>query len=152
MPLTGRAASKLHPPSGCRSRGRASSGRRTAATSPYYGGWLETWGADLADARGEDHLGAGLRLSAWRRVPAPGAWTVQDRLAVPSLSEREQQVAELAAGGLSSREIAERLVVSQRTVDNHLSAVYRKLGLEGRTQLRELLAAPGGARLPRRDG
>ncbi|MGH3022160.1 MAG: AAA family ATPase [Gaiellaceae bacterium] len=52
------------------------------------------------------------------------------------LTRRERQVAELAARGLKSREIAELLVVSVRTVDNHLHRVYLKLGLTGRKELR----------------
>ena len=42
-------------------------------------------------------------------------------------------------GDLSAAEIAERLVVSVRTVDNHLAKVYRKLGVSGRAELRVLL-------------
>jgi DNA-binding CsgD family transcriptional regulator len=51
------------------------------------------------------------------------------------LSEREREVALLAAKNLSSREIAERLFVSVRTVDNHLQQVYVKLGVKRRTDL-----------------
>ncbi|HEX7255385.1 MAG TPA: helix-turn-helix transcriptional regulator [Gaiellaceae bacterium] len=51
------------------------------------------------------------------------------------LSRREREVAELAARGLKSPEIAGLLVVSVRTVDNHLYRVYRKLGLTGRAEL-----------------
>jgi len=45
----------------------------------------------------------------------------------------------LAAGGLSSKGIAERLIVSKRTVDSHLDRVYRKLGVTGRDQITEAL-------------
>jgi len=51
------------------------------------------------------------------------------------LSEREREVALLAAQDLSSREIAARLFVSVRTVDNHLQQVYVKLGVKRRTEL-----------------
>jgi DNA-binding NarL/FixJ family response regulator len=51
------------------------------------------------------------------------------------LTPREREVALLAAGGLSSPAIAERLVVSVRTVDNHLQRVYGKLGIGGRGEL-----------------
>lgn len=51
------------------------------------------------------------------------------------LSERETEVAMLALQGLSSRRIAEQLVLSVRTVDNHLASVYRKLGVRGRQAL-----------------
>lgn len=55
------------------------------------------------------------------------------------LTEREREVAGLAARGLSSREIAERLVLSIRTVDNHLRSVYAKLGIRGRRDLAAVL-------------
>ncbi|MDP8970373.1 MAG: helix-turn-helix transcriptional regulator, partial [Actinomycetota bacterium] len=57
----------------------------------------------------------------------------------PRLTERERHVATLAAQGLSSRAIAEQLVVSIRTVDNHLHNVYAKLGVTSRSQLRGVL-------------
>ncbi|MFF2045475.1 AAA family ATPase [Kitasatospora sp. NPDC058170] len=52
-----------------------------------------------------------------------------------ALTAHERRVAELAANGLSNREIAERLTVTQRTVEFHLTNVYRKLGISRRTQL-----------------
>jgi DNA-binding NarL/FixJ family response regulator len=51
------------------------------------------------------------------------------------LSGREVEVAELAARGLTSREIAEQLYVSVRTVDNHLYRIYAKLGVDARDDL-----------------
>lgn len=51
------------------------------------------------------------------------------------LSERESQVAKLVAGGASNKEIAERLVITERTVKAHLSAIFEKLGLRDRLQL-----------------
>ncbi len=58
------------------------------------------------------------------------------------LTRREREIAVLAASGLSSRQIAERLVVSVRTVDNHLQRAYRKLGVTRRQDLAQVL---GGA-------
>jgi DNA-binding CsgD family transcriptional regulator len=55
-----------------------------------------------------------------------------------ALSRREREVAELAARGRTSREIAEALSVSLRTVDSHLDHAYTKLGITSR---RELAAA-----------
>lgn len=55
--------------------------------------------------------------------------------AVAPLTTREREVAALAAGGLSNREIATRLVVSVRTVENHLHRVYHKLGITARSDL-----------------
>ena len=62
----------------------------------------------------------------------------------PRLSAREQQVAVLAAEGLTSREIGERLYVSRRTVDNHLQRVFTRFGISSRAELAALLGEPGG--------
>lgn len=51
------------------------------------------------------------------------------------LSEREREVTELVALGLSNREIADRLFLSEGTVRNYLSAILEKLDLRDRTQL-----------------
>jgi DNA-binding CsgD family transcriptional regulator len=53
----------------------------------------------------------------------------------PALTVRERQVAQLAADGVRSREIADRLYLSPRTVENHLQRVYTKLGVNGRVEL-----------------
>lgn len=55
------------------------------------------------------------------------------------LSAREWDVATAAAARARNREIAERLGLSLRTVENHLASAYRKLGVSGRDELRELL-------------
>ncbi len=52
-----------------------------------------------------------------------------------SLSEREWQVGTLVSRGLSNREIANELVVSERTVDSHVSHILRKLSLMSRAQI-----------------
>lgn len=51
------------------------------------------------------------------------------------LTSRELEVARLAASRLTSPEIADRLIISVRTVDNHLHRVYAKLGARGRDDL-----------------
>ncbi|WP_410813306.1 LuxR C-terminal-related transcriptional regulator [Micromonospora sp. 067-2] len=53
----------------------------------------------------------------------------------PVLTEREWQVARLAAHGATSKAIAERLYLSARTVENHLQRIYTKLGVTGRAEL-----------------
>jgi DNA-binding CsgD family transcriptional regulator len=55
-----------------------------------------------------------------------------------SLTLREAEVASLVAGGRTSKEVALHLDVSVRTVDNLLQRVYRKLGVSGRADLRDL--------------
>ncbi|MEU6883238.1 AAA family ATPase [Streptomyces sp. NPDC046712] len=83
----------------------------------------------LADAaRGE------LRATG---VADSSASTSAERLA--ELTAQQQQIARLAAVGLSNREIGERLFLSPRTVGSHLYNVYPKLGISSRHQLRDLL-------------
>lgn len=57
------------------------------------------------------------------------------------LTEAERRVAELAAEGLSNKEIARALVVTVPTVETHLSRAYAKLGVRSRTQLAGRLSA-----------
>ncbi|MGK5546433.1 AAA family ATPase [Streptomyces sp. URMC 127] len=57
----------------------------------------------------------------------------------PQLTGAEQRVAALAAGGLPNRAIAERLAVTPRTVELHLTKTYRKLGIRGRAELAAVL-------------
>jgi DNA-binding CsgD family transcriptional regulator len=64
------------------------------------------------------------------RTPGLAAGQAAERL-----TRREREVAGLAAAGASSRQIAARLVVSVRTVDNHLQSAYIKLGVTGRAEL-----------------
>jgi DNA-binding CsgD family transcriptional regulator len=61
---------------------------------------------------------------------------------VVPLTARERDIATLAAQGASSQEIADRLFLSVRTVNNHLQSVYSKLGISGRRQLASALGEP----------
>ncbi len=65
--------------------------------------------------------------------------TILEAGAGDELTAREREIALLAAEGLRSRDIAERLVVSVRTVDNHLQHTYRKLGVRRRDELAGVL-------------
>jgi len=56
------------------------------------------------------------------------------------LTQREREVAELAADGLSSKVIGERLFVSTRTVESHLLRIYAKLGVRTRAELTDVLS------------
>ena len=59
---------------------------------------------------------------------------------VESLTPSERRVAHLAAEGHTNREIAQALFVTQRTVEVHLTSVYRKLTINSRLQLADALA------------
>jgi DNA-binding CsgD family transcriptional regulator len=61
--------------------------------------------------------------------------------AAAKLSARELEIAQLAARGLTSRAIGDRLGLSMRTVDNHLARCYDKLGARNRAELAELLGS-----------
>jgi predicted ATPase/DNA-binding CsgD family transcriptional regulator len=52
-----------------------------------------------------------------------------------SLTKREQEIAALVSEGLTNSQIAQRLVVSPRTVDSHVASIYAKLGVSSRVQL-----------------
>jgi DNA-binding CsgD family transcriptional regulator len=57
------------------------------------------------------------------------------------LTAQELQIAQLAADGLSNREIGERLFLSHRTIGSHLYRIFPKLGITSRTQLRDAMPA-----------
>ncbi len=59
------------------------------------------------------------------------------------LTAQELQIAQLAAQGLSNREIGDRLFLSHRTIGSHLYRIFPKLGITGRGQLRDALASAG---------
>ena len=63
-------------------------------------------------------------------APRPGAPEVYPA----GLSAREAEVLGLVATGLTNAEVAERLFLSSRTINWHLSSIYRKLGSHSRTE------------------
>ncbi len=78
---------------------------------------------------------AGLVLGEYRRLAAAPAPAEPDDPAVPRLTDRETEVLRLVAKGLSYRQIAERLVISHRTVQNHVQNTLGKLHLHNRVEL-----------------
>jgi DNA-binding NarL/FixJ family response regulator len=75
---------------------------------------------------------AGLVLGEFRRLAVEAQ---QSDAAAPRLTERETEVLRLVAKGLSYRQIAERLVLSHRTVQNHVQNTLGKLQLHNRVEL-----------------
>lgn len=58
-----------------------------------------------------------------------------DRKAASPLSDREAEVAQLLAGALTNRQIAERLFLSERTIESHVRSILAKLGFATRTEV-----------------
>ncbi|GGX39928.1 response regulator [Streptomyces chartreusis] len=80
---------------------------------------------------------AGLVLGEYRRLasePVPAAQDA-DQPGAPQLTDRETEVLRLVAKGLSYKQIAERLVISHRTVQNHVQNTLGKLQLHNRVEL-----------------
>ena len=65
----------------------------------------------------------------------PGEFAVLRNDAEDALTGTEARIAALVAGGRSNREVAADLFISVSTVEAHLTRIYRKLGLRGRTEL-----------------
>jgi DNA-binding CsgD family transcriptional regulator len=61
-----------------------------------------------------------------------------------ALTPSERRVCDLAAAGLSNREVAQTLFVTEKTVELHLTNAYRKLGIRSRFQLSSVMPAPSG--------
>lgn len=89
-----------------------------------------TW--HLAKACGAEALCEQL-LSVGGEAAAPAGGDPDERAA--RLTESEQRVASLAVMGYTNREIAEKLFVTARTVEQHLIRVFRKLGVKRREDL-----------------
>ncbi|HEX8204894.1 MAG TPA: helix-turn-helix transcriptional regulator, partial [Solirubrobacteraceae bacterium] len=83
----------------------------------------------LTELAYEELLASGARP---RRVATSGA---------DSLTPSERRVAEMAARGLTNRDIAQSLFVTEKTVETHLGHVYGKLDLKSRTQLADAMGA-----------
>jgi DNA-binding CsgD family transcriptional regulator len=91
---------------------------------------------ELADEIGAPRVVAEAReeLRALGRRPRRAA-----RSGIDALTPSERRVADLAAQGLSTPQIAHRLFITRKTVESHLGQTYRKLGITGRAELSPLL-------------
>jgi DNA-binding CsgD family transcriptional regulator len=94
-------------------------------------------GAGAIARRARDELvAAGARP---RRLRSTGA---------DALTATQRRVASMAAEGMTAREIAQALFVSEKTVETHLTQVYRKLGISARAQLADALCDRRDSRRP----
>jgi predicted ATPase/DNA-binding CsgD family transcriptional regulator len=78
-------------------------------------------------------------LALGRRTPAPS--TTDAHGEEVRLTRRESEIADLVAEGLTNREIAERLVMAQRTAEGHVARILGKLNFTSRTQLASWVVA-----------
>ena len=106
--------------------------RRIAESRPYLRAARETF----------DGLGSGPWAERARQeLRAAGERSPERAISVVQpLSPQELQIAEMAAEGLSNREIGERLFLSHRTVGSHLYRIFPKLGIASRSDLLDALA------------
>ncbi len=96
-------------------------------------------GSDLFELRRRALLALSIAGRMRPQVPQRAAKRLERiRIELDLPSARQLEIARLVASGRSSKEVAAELVVSARTVDNHLAAVYRNLGISSRAGLAEL--------------
>jgi DNA-binding NarL/FixJ family response regulator len=90
------------------------------------------------------HVGAAaLAKRAETELRATGAKPRRVQLrGLEALTASERRIAELAAEGLTNREIAQTLFITSRTVEGHLTNVFNKLDIETRTRLPTALGSP----------
>ena len=123
----------------------------TARAQHAYGQWLRRQRRDI-DARvplreaTRAFEALGQRRYADRALRELRATGERARRRVPEawieLSPQELQIAQMAAEGLSNREIGQRLYLSHRTIGTHLYNLFPKLGITSRAQLRDALQTP----------
>lgn len=114
------------------------------------GMWLLAAESSAAAARAHDARGAASDAEAARarcdalleRCEGARPITIERLRTRSPLTAREQQIARLAAAGRTTRDIADQLSVSVRTVDSHLAHIYAKLGVDGRHDLAIAIGIP----------
>lgn len=108
------------------------------ATAAYTAALNQLRNSGNAAAAAKVHDAAKKRLSKWGAEAANGLRSAAEGA---DLTAREDEIARLAASGLSNQEIARRLLISVRTVENHLHRVFRKLGVENRAGMSRALSS-----------
>ena len=85
-------------------------------------------------ARGEQYLSPSLATAILENQRAKSLLAESQNSSINSLSEREREILDLLAQGLSNKLIAAKLYLSVRTVEGHLANIYSQLGVHSRTE------------------
>lgn|SRR5574341_92531 len=85
-------------------------------------------------ARGEQYVSPSLAVVILQRRRSKSSLTESQKSILESLTDREREILELLAQGLSNKAIAARLYLSVRTVEGHLANIYARLGVHSRTE------------------
>jgi len=85
-------------------------------------------------ARGEQYLSSSLVTAILQKRQAKSGFTDSETSIINTLTDREREILELLAQGLSNKLIASRLYLSVRTVEGHLANIYLRLGVHSRTE------------------
>jgi non-specific serine/threonine protein kinase len=106
--------------------------RRALGAAAFEAAWTAGWTMSLDQA-----VEYALAAPEPEPTPAPAP------SAEGPLSAREREVAVLVAQGLTNRQIAEALVISERTADRHVANILTKLGVQNRAQVAAWVTARG---------
>lgn len=85
-------------------------------------------------SRGEQYLSPSLAIGILQKRQKKSSLTESHESNIESLTDREREILDLLAQGLSNKAIASRLYLSVRTVEGHLASIYSRLGMHSRTE------------------
>ncbi len=85
-------------------------------------------------ARGEQYISPSLAIAILQKRQTKSPLTESQKSVIDSLTEREREILNLLAQGLSNKLIAAQLYLSVRTVEGHLATIYARLGVHSRTE------------------
>jgi DNA-binding CsgD family transcriptional regulator len=133
-------------------RARVVAGRSLAAVGDRDGAVVELEGAraELATCGANRYRDQAVReLRRLGERVGRGGRRGRGETGIEALSGREREVAELVTERLTNREIAERLVLSERTVERHMSRIFQKLDVSSRVEVAREIDRPSGPAEPR---